>query len=68
MPRNEGLVDRMIRLIVAVALFALVIFRVVSGPAAIVPGIIGAISALKGLTGFCGLYALFGLRTCPSKK
>ena len=61
MPRNEGTVDRALRIIVGLALLSLVFV----GPRTLW-GLVGLVPLLTGLVGFCPLYALFGWRTCPS--
>lgn len=62
MPRNEGSLDRALRVIVGLALIAMVFV----GPQ-IAWGWIGVVPLLTGLVGFCPLYRLVGLNTCPRK-
>jgi hypothetical protein len=59
---NEGILDRAIRMMVAVVLIG-VGLGVVGGTAGIVMAAIGAIPALTGLSGFCPLYVPFGIDT-----
>lgn len=60
MPRNEGSLDRVLRVVVGLVLIALVFV----GPQT--PwGWIGLVPLLTGLIGYCPAYSLFGLRTCP---
>lgn len=60
LPRNEGAVDRVLR--VALGLGALSLFFF--GPRT--PwGLIGVIPLLTGLVGSCPLYRLVGIQTCP---
>jgi len=62
MPRNEGTIDRALRVLVGIVLLALVFV----GPQT--PwGWIGLVPLLTGLVGFCPLYAAPGIKTCPSK-
>ncbi|GHG88552.1 YgaP family membrane protein [Pseudodonghicola xiamenensis] len=63
MPRNEGTLDRAIRIIVGLILLALVFV----GPKTMW-GLIGLIPLLTGVLGYCPLYQIFGLNTCPMKK
>jgi len=63
MKTNEGTVDRVIRVIVGLALLS----TVVIGPQSLV-GLIGLIPLLTGLIGFCPLYKIVGLSTCPLNK
>lgn len=60
MPRNEGTLDRALRVIVGLALIAMVFV----GPQ-VAWGWIGVVPLLTGLVGFCPLYRLVGLNTCP---
>lgn len=68
MKRNEGAVDRVIRILIAVAIALLIVFEVLTGTWAIVLGIVGGISLITGIVGFCGLYPLLGISTCMAKK
>lgn len=61
--RNEHAVDRLIRVIVGVALIALVF----TGPKTAL-GWIGIVPLITGLVGFCPAYALFGVNTCRRKR
>lgn len=63
MTRNEGNVDRALRIILGLVLLSLVFV----GPQT--PwGWIGAVPLLTGLAGWCPAYSLFGIRTCPMQK
>ena len=62
MLRNEGNLDRLLRVIAGLVLLALVFV----GPQT--PwGWIGLVPLLTGIIGFCPAYALFGIRTCPKR-
>lgn len=60
--RNEGTVDRGLRVVVGLVLIGIA----VSGRGAW--GYIGVLPLVTGLMGTCPLYSLFGLSTCPTKK
>jgi hypothetical protein len=63
LPNNENPVDRMLRIVVGVALLALVF----TGPQT--PwGWIGLVPLLTGLAGSCPLYTLLHLSTCPKPR
>ena len=62
MPRNEGTIDRALRVILGLVLIALVFV----GPQT-VWGWIGIVPLLTGLVGFCPLYRLVGINTCPMR-
>jgi hypothetical protein len=62
MPRNEGAVDRWLRVLVGLAVLSLVFI----GPKTPL-GWIGLVPLITGLVGYCPVYGLFGLRTCKLK-
>ena len=63
MSRNEGTIDRALRIILGLVLLSLVFV----GPAT--PwGWVGLVPLVTGLVGYCPLYAVFGFRTCPASK
>jgi hypothetical protein len=61
MNRNEGTIDRVVRIALGLALLALTV---------IAPqtwwGFIGVVPLLTGVVGFCPLYTLLGVRTCSA--
>ncbi len=61
--RNEGKVDRVLRVIVGAVLISLVFI----GPQT-AWGWIGLVPFVTGLVGTCPVYTLFGMRTCPMKE
>ncbi len=63
MPRNEGTLDRALRIILGLGLLSLT----VTGPQTLW-GLIGIVPLATGLAGFCPLYRIIGLSTCPLKK
>ncbi|WP_319823494.1 DUF2892 domain-containing protein [Thalassovita sp.] len=60
--KNEGSIDRAIRIIIGAALIvgALMGYGVWMW--------IGVVPLVTGLVGFCPAYKLLGLNTCPMKK
>jgi hypothetical protein len=60
---NEGTVDRIIRVIVGIALLAFGLFGGISGWLLWVVYILGAILLVTGIAGFCPLYALLKFST-----
>lgn len=63
MARNEGAFDRVLRVIVGLAILSLVFI----GPQT--PWAwLGLVPLITGLVGICPVYSLFGIRTCPSPK
>ena len=63
MSRNEGTVDRVLRVIVGLVLVSLVFI----GPKT-AWGWVGLVPILTGLVGYCPAYKLIGLNTCPISK
>jgi mannose/fructose/N-acetylgalactosamine-specific phosphotransferase system component IID len=64
---NEGVLDRIIRGIVGVALIIISILLLES-TLKIVIIVIGVIVLVTGLSGFCGLYKILGINTCKIKS
>jgi Inner membrane protein YgaP-like, transmembrane domain len=60
---NEGAIDRVLRVVVGLALIGLSATGTVG-----VWGYIGVVPLLTGLAGICPAYAIFGISTCPMKK
>jgi hypothetical protein len=61
--KNEGAVDRVVRIVVGVGLLSLVFV----GPQT-AWGYIGVVPLATGLLGSCPAYQLFGISTCSSSK
>jgi hypothetical protein len=68
MKSNESTADRIVRIILAVALGVLVALKVVTGTTAVIVGAGAGILFLTGVISFCGIYALLGISTCPLPK
>lgn len=60
---NEGTIDRVLRVIVGLALLSLVFF----GPKTLW-GLVGLVPIATGLAGTCPVYSLLGIRTCPMTR
>lgn len=60
---NEGTIDRVLRVIVGLALLAIVFV----GPKT-AWGWVGLVPLLTGLIGSCPVYTLLGIRTCKLKN
>ena len=63
MTRNEGTIDRVLRVILGLVLLSLVFI----GPQT-VWGWIGIVPLVTGLVGTCPVYSLLGVNTCGLKK
>ena len=64
MHKNMGIIDRTIRILLAVAVALLWWSGQISGTVAIVLGVFAGIFLLTSVVSFCPLYAPFGLSTC----
>jgi hypothetical protein len=60
---NVGGIDRLLRIVVGIALIALSVFGVVGWW-----GYIGVIPLVTGLFRFCPAYTMLGMNTCPLDK
>jgi hypothetical protein len=61
--QNMGTVDQTMRILIALAIGVLYYMGVISGPVAIILGIVAVIFIVTGLFKFCPLYLPFGLST-----
>jgi hypothetical protein len=66
MKANESSIDRIIRVVLGIALLALNFGGVVTGGLGIVFLVVGAIALLTGAVGFCPLYAVLKISTKKS--
>lgn len=67
MKKNMGTIDRVIRIVIAVAIAAIYFSGNISGTVAIVLGVIAVIFLLTSLIGFCPIYKVVGLSTRKEK-
>lgn len=63
MKTNESGLDRIIRVLVGLALIVLYFTHVVSGGLGIVALVVGAVLLVTGAVGFCPLYGLLKIQT-----
>lgn len=70
MTKNMGNIDRIIRVLIALAVVALFFTNVISGTVALILGAVAGIFVLTSLVGTCPLYRLFGISSCkmPEQK
>ena len=66
MNTNVGTIDRVIRVILGIALLWYAMFAASSGYNWI--GWIGIIPLVTALVGVCPLYSVLGISTCPAKR
>ncbi len=63
MAKNEGKIDRILRVVVGLALLSIVFV----GPQTMW-GLIGIIPLATGLLGTCPVYSILGVNTCATKN
>lgn len=68
MKKNMGLIDRGIRIIIAVIFAILFVTGVVASTFGIILLLIGGIFITTSVVSFCPFYALIGINTCSIKK
>lgn len=61
--KNMGSIDRIVRIVIAIAFAALIATGAVSGVVAIILGVLAAVFLLTSFVSFCPLYTLVGLST-----
>lgn len=67
MTKNMGTTDRVVRILAAVAVLALYLTHVISGPLAVVLGVIAAVFVVTGFVGVCPAYIPFKLSTAGKR-
>lgn len=65
LPRNEGTVDRVVRVVLGLGLLSMLAVGPVPGWG--LAGLIGVVPLATAALGSCPLYTLFGISTCPVK-
>jgi len=68
MKKNMSGLDRMLRLIIAVAVVALYYFNIIEGTLAYVLMALAGVFLLTSFVSFCPLYALFRVNSLKVKK
>lgn len=63
MKTNVGGIDRMLRIVLGLALIGLTLAGVIGAW-----GWLGVVPLGTALMGFCPLYPMLGINTCPAKK
>jgi hypothetical protein len=61
--QNIGFIDRVIRSVIAVVIFAMVVTQLITGWVIIVPALVAIYLIVTGNIGYCPLYKLFGYST-----
>ncbi len=68
LPPNMGTIDRMIRFAAAIAVAIAYALGWISGPVAIIPGILAIAFVVTSLVGFCPIYWLYRPRHSFMRK
>lgn len=68
MKPNMGSIDKIIRIIIAVAIVALFLTHVISGTLGIILLVLASIFVLTSFISFCPLYLPFGISTRKKEK
>ncbi|MFA4909759.1 MAG: hypothetical protein COW04_11315 [Deltaproteobacteria bacterium CG12_big_fil_rev_8_21_14_0_65_43_10] len=63
MKKNMGMVDRVVRLVLAIAVLILYLTGVISGLVALILGVFALIFVVTSLIGSCPLYSFFKFST-----
>jgi hypothetical protein len=66
--QNESTVDRVIRIVVGIALVAMAATGIVAAPVTYVVWAVAVILLITGVVGFCPLYAIFRLSTRSANR
>ncbi len=68
MKKNMGVIDRVIRILVAVVLVVLFATKTITGTLGVVLLVLAAVFALTSVVSFCPLYLPLGISTILKKK
>lgn len=63
MTKNTGSIDRLLRIVVALVIAALVLAKVLTGTLAVVLGFLAVVFLLTAIFGFCPLYGPLKITT-----
>jgi hypothetical protein len=67
MHRNEGTIDRIVRLVIAAAAIVLGVAVGFGSVVGIIAAVVAVIMVVTAAIGFCPLYAVLGVSTCPNR-
>ena len=63
MKKNMGTIDRAVRIVAAIIVLVLFLTHAISGPVALILGLVAAVLVLTSFVGICPLYILLKLST-----
>ncbi|MHB8163366.1 MAG: YgaP family membrane protein [Methanoregula sp.] len=61
--KNVGMIDRVVRIILGIALIGVFALNMVASPGSYLVALIGLIALITGVVGTCALYSLIGMNT-----
>jgi hypothetical protein len=67
MKKNEGNIDRIIRLVIAAAAVVVAIASGLGSVVGIIAAVVAVVMVVTAAIGFCPLYAIVGVNTCPNR-
>lgn len=67
MKKNMGMLDRSLRVLVAIVLAVLTYTGTITGNAAIAAWVVTAIFVLTSVVSFCPIYRIIGIDTCQTR-
>jgi hypothetical protein len=69
MKTNEGSADRIVRLVLGIALLGVALGVLgISSIGGIIAAVVGVVMLVTAAVGFCPAYAILGFKTCPLAK
>ena len=68
MRKNVGSIDKLVRLLIAIALIVLFYLEIITGTLGIIALVLALVLSITSLVSFCPIYALFGLSSCEKEK
>ncbi|GGK58850.1 MULTISPECIES: YgaP family membrane protein [Flavobacteriaceae] len=68
MKKNVGNADKLVRILIALAIVVLYYTNIITGMLAIVLMAVGIVLLLTVLFNFCPLYSILGIKTCKTPK
>ncbi len=63
MTKNEGNIDRGLRVVAGLVLIALAAMQIIG-----IWGYIGIVLLITGAVGLCPVYSILGIKTCPTDR
>jgi hypothetical protein len=67
MKQNVGIIDRIIRVVIAIGLFYAAMKWPMASALRITLSVIGGLTLVTSVTGFCGIYKLLGISTSKAR-